>query len=402
MYSAGIWRCATVRPDRRCRSHRRRYPSGAHSRWCWWLYRRSSIASTSTRRAGLVAILAFIDGDDLRDQQLPPFRACALPTGHLADKIERAAVHRLRQLPFTSRTFLPTRCCFSPSSTRSIRYSIEKRRRQTALEQEFKNARELQQVLVPESLPAVPASPSPAPTARPRRSAATSSRSFRSTADRRSSSSATSAAKDSKPPWPSRSSWAPCALLAEFTTQPAEILAGLNRRLYGRMQGGFATCLAMRLDADGSCTIASAGHPAPFLNDARADSARRAAAGRRAHRQLRRNLLQPPRPATTSPSIPTACSKPAATPANSTASIASRPSSPPGPTPRRPPKPPSLRPGRRHHRPHPHPPDNRRRAAAPMAAGCLSALAAQRPSRTCRRHSAPSRRCGLASHPHVI
>jgi len=56
--------------------------------------------------------------------------------------------------------------------------------------------------------------------------------------------------------------------VAEFSTSPAEILAGLNRRLYGRLQGGFATCVAMRLDADGSCTIASAGHPSPFLNNA--------------------------------------------------------------------------------------------------------------------------------------
>jgi serine phosphatase RsbU (regulator of sigma subunit) len=55
-------------------------------------------------------------------------------------------------------------------------------------------------------------------------------------------------------------------MVAEFTSSPAEVLAGLNRRLYARMQGGFATCIAMRLDADGICAIASAGHPAPFLN----------------------------------------------------------------------------------------------------------------------------------------
>jgi serine phosphatase RsbU (regulator of sigma subunit) len=55
--------------------------------------------------------------------------------------------------------------------------------------------------------------------------------------------------------------------LAETTSKPAEILAGLSRRLHGRLQGGFTTCLALRLDADGFCTIASAGHPAPYLND---------------------------------------------------------------------------------------------------------------------------------------
>ncbi len=55
--------------------------------------------------------------------------------------------------------------------------------------------------------------------------------------------------------------------LAESTSSPAEILAGLSRRLHGRLQGGFTTCLALRLDPGGLCTIASAGHPAPFLND---------------------------------------------------------------------------------------------------------------------------------------
>jgi hypothetical protein len=54
--------------------------------------------------------------------------------------------------------------------------------------------------------------------------------------------------------------------LAETTSSPAEILAGLSRRLHGRLQGGFTTCLALRLDASGCCTVASAGHPAPYLN----------------------------------------------------------------------------------------------------------------------------------------
>ncbi|MFC5862466.1 SpoIIE family protein phosphatase [Acidicapsa dinghuensis] len=54
--------------------------------------------------------------------------------------------------------------------------------------------------------------------------------------------------------------------LAETTASPAEILAGINRRVCGRLQGGFVTCLVMRLDSDGNCVIANAGHPPPFLN----------------------------------------------------------------------------------------------------------------------------------------
>ena len=52
--------------------------------------------------------------------------------------------------------------------------------------------------------------------------------------------------------------------LADYTQQPAEILEGLNRRLFGRVQDGFATCVVLRLEANGEATIANAGHLAPF------------------------------------------------------------------------------------------------------------------------------------------
>jgi len=59
--------------------------------------------------------------------------------------------------------------------------------------------------------------------------------------------------------------------LAETTSRPAEILAGLSRRLHGRLQGGFSTCIALLLDSHGGCTLASAGHPAPYFNDKEID-----------------------------------------------------------------------------------------------------------------------------------
>jgi len=49
-------------------------------------------------------------------------------------------------------------------------------------------------------------------------------------------------------------------------TSPAQILAGLNRRLSGRGNGGFTTCLILRADSDGTLTIANAGHLAPYVN----------------------------------------------------------------------------------------------------------------------------------------
>lgn len=55
--------------------------------------------------------------------------------------------------------------------------------------------------------------------------------------------------------------------LAKFVPRPGELLAELNQRLSGRLQGGFTTCLALLLARDGRCVVASAGHPAPFLNE---------------------------------------------------------------------------------------------------------------------------------------
>ncbi|HEY1987131.1 MAG TPA: PP2C family protein-serine/threonine phosphatase [Terracidiphilus sp.] len=53
--------------------------------------------------------------------------------------------------------------------------------------------------------------------------------------------------------------------LIETTTSPAEILAGLNRRLLGR-GSGFTTCLAMRLSPNRTFVFANAGHLAPYHN----------------------------------------------------------------------------------------------------------------------------------------
>lgn len=52
--------------------------------------------------------------------------------------------------------------------------------------------------------------------------------------------------------------------LVETVTAPGEVLAGLNRRLVGRGDG-FATCLALRIEPDGAVTVANAGHPSPYL-----------------------------------------------------------------------------------------------------------------------------------------
>jgi sigma-B regulation protein RsbU (phosphoserine phosphatase) len=53
--------------------------------------------------------------------------------------------------------------------------------------------------------------------------------------------------------------------LAETTTDPAQILAGLNRRLLGRSKG-FTTAVAVRIAPDGEADLAIAGHLNPYLN----------------------------------------------------------------------------------------------------------------------------------------
>ncbi|MGA7109574.1 MAG: SpoIIE family protein phosphatase [Terracidiphilus sp.] len=53
--------------------------------------------------------------------------------------------------------------------------------------------------------------------------------------------------------------------VAEFTVDPAELLANLNDRLAGRAGGGFATALAAHIAANGTVTIANAGHLSPYL-----------------------------------------------------------------------------------------------------------------------------------------
>jgi hypothetical protein len=47
---------------------------------------------------------------------------------------------------------------------------------------------------------------------------------------------------------------------------PARILAALNRGLAGQMQAGFVTCCAARIDPSGAVTLANAGHLAPYRN----------------------------------------------------------------------------------------------------------------------------------------
>lgn len=150
------------------------------------------------------------------------------------------------------------------------RHAIEDRRRQIALQQEFRSAQEVQQALIPEAEERVPgfvltSSYIPA--------AEVGGDFFQLIPAEGEHEGSTLvlmgdvSGKGLKAALVVALIVGAVRALAETTSSPAEILAGINRRVCGRLQGGFVTCLVMRLDPDGTCVIANAGHPPPFLND---------------------------------------------------------------------------------------------------------------------------------------
>ncbi len=146
------------------------------------------------------------------------------------------------------------------------RYSAEAHRQQARLEEEIRNARAVQQVLIPEAIPATPG--------------------FKVESVYRP---ADEVGGDFFQIMPLRGGGVlsvigdvsgkgiPAAMtvsllvgtvrtLAHYTQSPAEILAAMNQRMLARTHdGGFTTCLILRADPDGKITAANAGHLAPYL-----------------------------------------------------------------------------------------------------------------------------------------
>ena len=146
------------------------------------------------------------------------------------------------------------------------RYSVENSRRQSALEQELKNARELQQVLVPETLPVLPGF---AITSSYRPAQEVGGDFFQILPLEGGSALVILgdvSGKGLQAAMAVSLIVGATRMIADYSTSPSEILSALNRRLHGRMQGGFTTAIAMRLNPDGSCVLSSAGHLPPLLN----------------------------------------------------------------------------------------------------------------------------------------
>ncbi len=146
------------------------------------------------------------------------------------------------------------------------RYIGEQQARRTALEQEIQSAREIQQVLIPETLPSlegygVTSAYTPAqevggdffqilPTANGSTIVAIGDVS----------------GKGLKAAMNVAMIVGVTRAQAATTSSPAEILTALNLCMVGRMRGGFATGIVFRLDPDGTVTMANAGHLPPYLN----------------------------------------------------------------------------------------------------------------------------------------
>ncbi len=145
------------------------------------------------------------------------------------------------------------------------RHMVEQGLRQTALEQEYRNARAVQQVLIPEAIPQVPGfvldsfyKPAGEVGGDFFQILATSNGGVLAVIGDVSGKGMPAAMTVSLLVGTVRT-------LAHFTQSPAAILSAMNLRMLGRSQGGFTTCLVLRADADGMLTVANAGHLAPYL-----------------------------------------------------------------------------------------------------------------------------------------
>jgi serine phosphatase RsbU (regulator of sigma subunit) len=146
------------------------------------------------------------------------------------------------------------------------RYVLDQQGRRAALEQEMQSAREIQQVLIPETLPALKGY---AVTSAYMPAHEVGGDFFQMLATPDGSTIVALGDVSGKGLKAAMNVSMIVGVLrsqAETTSSPADILVSLNNCLTGRMQGGFATAIVLRLGVDGSVTFANAGHLPPFLN----------------------------------------------------------------------------------------------------------------------------------------
>ncbi len=144
------------------------------------------------------------------------------------------------------------------------REQYRERRRQTHMEMEVRSAREVQRVLVPEAVPAVPGFAIDSVY----KPAAELGGDFFQVISLPDASTliviGDVSGKGLKAAMTVSLIVGTLRTMSDYTHEPAEILQGMNRRLCGRVQDGFVTCVVLRVTPSGDATIANAGHLAPF------------------------------------------------------------------------------------------------------------------------------------------
>lgn len=146
------------------------------------------------------------------------------------------------------------------------RYTAEQQARQSMLEREMHSAQEIQRVLIPETLPSLEGF---AVTSAYQPALEVGGDFFQIIREREGSTIVALgdvSGKGLKAAMNVSLIVGVLRSLSDGSFSPVEILERLNLCLCGRMQGGFATAIILRLHENGSITLANAGHLPPFLN----------------------------------------------------------------------------------------------------------------------------------------
>jgi hypothetical protein len=146
------------------------------------------------------------------------------------------------------------------------RYTTEQQGRQVALEREMQSAREIQRVLIPDTLPALEGY---AVTSAYQPALEVGGDFFQIIGEKDGSTIIALGDVSGKGLKAAMNVSLIVGVLRSMSDAgvgPVEMLERLNRCLYGRLQGGFVTAVILRLQPDGSVALANAGHLPPFLN----------------------------------------------------------------------------------------------------------------------------------------
>ncbi len=146
------------------------------------------------------------------------------------------------------------------------RFNLDQQVRQSALEREMQSAREIQQVLIPETLPSLPGFSMSSAYQPAQEVGGDFFQIIHEDAGSTIVALGDVSGKGLKAAMSVSLIVGVLRSLSGENSSPVQMLQGLNRCLCGRLQGGFVTAMVMRLFPNGKVILANAGHLPPFLN----------------------------------------------------------------------------------------------------------------------------------------